>query len=65
MWVGPVLVVVLTEPDSIEKVVKHDELRRRGYLARKVMGPAFRNGLLGTIGDRWRRHPKSYLQLFM
>jgi hypothetical protein len=34
-WVGPVLVVVLTDPDCIESVVKHDKVCSRGYLARK------------------------------
>ena len=58
LWVGPVLVVVLTDPDSIEKVVKHDKLCRRGYLVRMLMGPVFRNGLLSIDGDNWRRHRK-------
>ena len=58
LWIGPVLVVVLTDPDSIEKVVKHDKLSRRGYLARKVLEPAFRKGLLCNDGDKWRRQRK-------
>ena len=58
LWFGPVLVVVLTDPDSIENVVKHDKIGRRGYLARKTMEPVFRNGLFHIDGDEWRRHRK-------
>ena len=43
---GPVLLVVLTDPDSIEIVVKHEKLYSRGYLARKSMEQALHNGLL-------------------
>ena len=58
LWLGPVLVVALTDPDRIEKVVKHDKVGSRGYLARKIMGPVFRNGLLTIDGDKWRTHRK-------
>jgi cytochrome P450 len=58
LWFGPVLAVVLTDPDSIEKVVKHDKIGSRGYLARKILGPVFRNGLITTDGDKWRTHRK-------
>ena len=36
LWLGPLLVVVLTDPDSIESVVKHDKSCSRGYLVRKT-----------------------------
>ena len=62
LWVGPVLVVVLTDPDSIEKVVKHDKLCRRGYLAKKLIEPAFRSGLMEKNSADI---VKSNLQLFM
>ena len=55
---GPVLVVVLTDPDSIEIVVKHDKLCRRGYLAKKLLEKPFRNGLLHLDGEEWRMHRK-------
>jgi cytochrome P450 len=58
LWLGPVLVVALTDPDSIECVVKQDKLLGRGYLVRKLGGPVFRNGLLCIDGDIWRRHRK-------
>jgi hypothetical protein len=32
LWFGPVLVVVLTDPDSIECVVKHDKICSTGYI---------------------------------
>jgi cytochrome P450 len=58
LWFGPVLIVLLTDPDCIESVVKHDKLGSRGYLARKVTEPAFPNGLLNIEGEQWRRHRK-------
>jgi cytochrome P450 len=58
VWVGPVLVVVLTDPDCVESVVKHDKVCSRGYLARKTTEHAFRNGLLHIDGKEWRRHRK-------
>ena len=57
-WFGPVLIVVLTDPDCIESVVKHDKLCSRGNLARKTMEHVFRNGLLHIDGEEWRRHRK-------
>jgi cytochrome P450 len=58
LWFGHVLVVVLTDPDSIASVVKHDILWSRGYLARKSMKQAFGNGLFYIDGNKWRRHRK-------
>jgi hypothetical protein len=43
LWFGPVLVVVLTEPDNIETVVKHDKVGSRGYVARKLLGRVYLN----------------------
>ncbi|GFG32713.1 hypothetical protein Cfor_04165, partial [Coptotermes formosanus] len=56
LWFGPVLIVGLTDPDDVEKVVKHAKVGSRGYLARKMLGPFLRNGLLSTDGDKWRAH---------
>ena len=58
LWIGPVLLVGLTDPDKIEYVVKHDQLLTRGYLIRKLSESVFRNGLLCIDGDKWRRHRK-------
>jgi cytochrome P450 len=58
LWFGPILVVVVTDPDCIESVVKHNKLGTRGYLVRKTGEPAFRNGLLTINGEQWRRHRK-------
>jgi cytochrome P450 len=58
LWFGPVLVVVLTDPDCIESVVKHEKLYSRGYLLRKSMEQAFQNGLIHLDGEEWRRHRK-------
>jgi cytochrome P450 len=55
---GPVLLVVLTDPDCIEIVVKHEKLYSRGYLARKSMEQALHNGLFYIGGEEWRRHRK-------
>jgi cytochrome P450 len=58
LWFGPVLVVVLTDPDCIETVVKHDKSCTRGYLVRKTTEKAFPHGLFYTEEDEWRRHRK-------
>jgi cytochrome P450 len=52
------LVVVLTDPDCIESVVKHDKIGTRGYVARKSVEKAFPNGLFYLDGEEWRRHRK-------
>jgi cytochrome P450 len=56
LWLGPVLFVVVKDPDCIESVVKHDKLGSRGYLARKTTEQVFRNGLINIDGEEWRRH---------
>jgi cytochrome P450 family 4 len=58
VWIGPILVVGLADADNIESVVKHDKLCTRGYIPRKLMKPAFLNGLVNIDGDDWRRHRK-------
>jgi cytochrome P450 family 4 len=58
LWLGPLLVVVLSDPNHIGKVVQHDKVGSRGYLIMKFFEPAFRNGLLSTDGDKWRAHRK-------
>jgi cytochrome P450 len=58
LWIFSVLVVALTDPDSIESVVKQDKLLGTGYLFRKLGESVFRNGLICTDGDKWRRHCK-------
>ena len=58
LWFGPTLVVVLTDPDSIASVVKHDRVCSRGYLMRKSIEQVFRNGLLHIDVEEWRRHRK-------
>jgi cytochrome P450 len=56
--VDPVLVIVFTDPDDVENVVKHDKFYSRGYLVRKSMERSFRNGLVPLEGEIWRRHRK-------
>jgi cytochrome P450 len=58
LWIGPVLIVVVTDPDCIEMVVKHDKLSSRGYLVKKTGEQFFRNGLFIIDGEEWRRHRK-------
>jgi cytochrome P450 family 4 len=58
LWFGPVLVVVLSDPNHIEKVVQHDKIGNKGYLIMKCFEPAFRNGLFVIDGDKWREHRK-------
>jgi hypothetical protein len=44
LWIGPILLVALTDPDAIENLVKHYKFLSRW--------------LLGIEGDIWRRHRK-------
>jgi hypothetical protein len=53
LWFGPVLRVVLTDPDCIESVLKHDKLDSRGYLARKN-----RASIPKWISYYWRKMAK-------
>jgi len=58
LWFGPILVVLPTDPDCIESVMKHDKVGSRGRLVRKSTEQVFRNGLLHIDGEEWRRHRK-------
>ena len=53
LWIGPELIVVLTDPDDIENLVKHDKLLSRGYIVRTLGEPVFRNGLVPLEGEIW------------
>ena len=55
-WFGHLLVVVLTDPDNIENVVKHDKFCCKGYISRNSTEQPFRNGLFHVDGEEWRRH---------
>ena len=58
VWLGPVLVVAITDPDNIDTVVKNDKFCSRGYLAKKSVEKFLGNGLLHLDGKEWRRHRK-------
>jgi cytochrome P450 len=58
LWFGPVLVVVISDADCIESVVKHDKVGSRGYVFRKTVEQVFRNGLFHIDGEEWRKHRK-------
>jgi cytochrome P450 len=58
LWFGPILVVVLTDPDNIETVVKHDKISSKGYVARKLLEQIFRNELICLKVEEWRRRSK-------
>jgi hypothetical protein len=46
IWFGPVQVVLLTDADCIERVVKSDKLSSRRYLLKKPLEQLLRNGRL-------------------
>jgi cytochrome P450 len=54
MWIGPILVVVVTDADVIESVAKQDKLCRSGYRARKSMEKVFGKELLYNDGDNFQ-----------
>jgi cytochrome P450 family 4 len=58
LWLGPQLVIAISDPQHIEKFVAHDKFCTRGSFFRLIMKPMFRNGLLAIDGEIWRKHRK-------
>jgi hypothetical protein len=64
-WIGPLLVIVLTDPESIECVVKQDKLLGSGYLGRKIGQPVLRKDCYTLMETNGEGIVKAYLQLFI
>jgi hypothetical protein len=62
---GPVLIVVPTDPDCIESVVKQDKLCSRGYLFRKAVEKSSEMDFSTLMEKNGEGIVKSYLQLFI
>jgi cytochrome P450 family 4 len=58
LWLGPQLIIAISDPQHIGKLVAHDKFCTRGSFFRLIMKPMFRNGLLAIDGEIWRKHRK-------
>lgn len=58
IWLGPQLIIAISDPRHIEKLVAHDKFCTRGAFFRILMKSMFRNGLLAIDGEIWRKHRK-------
>lgn len=58
IWLGPQLIIAISDPHHIEKLVAHDKFCTRGPFFRILMKSMFRNGLLAIDGEIWRKHRK-------
>ena len=61
---GNHLIIIVTEPDSIERVIANKALVDRIELAKLMLRDTFRNGILINSGDTWRVHRKLLSALF-
>ncbi|XP_069675749.1 cytochrome P450 4C1-like [Periplaneta americana] len=57
-WYGPIPLILLKDPQRIEKLCKQDKVWRRfpDIIDKKVMEPIFKGGILAIEGEEWKRH---------
>ncbi|KAJ4448000.1 hypothetical protein ANN_10010 [Periplaneta americana] len=58
IWGAQKHVVLITDAESIEKIMKNKSLDNRGAYVYKVGKPIFNNGLILSNGKTWRFHRK-------
>ncbi|PSN45114.1 hypothetical protein C0J52_18783 [Blattella germanica] len=58
IWAGPMLFVLISNPDSAEKVIGDKRFENRGWYLYQVGKPIFNNGLIVSRGETWRSHRK-------
>lgn len=60
-----VRVVLINDPSAIKRVLLDNETNyRRGGLQKRMLSAAFRNGLLMTDGEQWRRQRHAVAPMF-
>ncbi|PSN45378.1 hypothetical protein C0J52_07531 [Blattella germanica] len=57
-WLGPILLILVSGPDEIAKIVENDKIGNRGVYSKTILGPMFRNSLLCMDVNSWRPHRK-------
>jgi hypothetical protein len=65
LWLGPVLIVVLADPDNIESVIKQEKICSREYLLNKALENPFEMDCSTSMETNGEGIVKSYLQLFV
>ncbi|XP_010172881.1 cytochrome P450 4V2 [Antrostomus carolinensis] len=63
LWIGPVPVVVLYHPDSVEVILSSSKHIEKSYLY-KFLHPWLGTGLLTSTGDKWRSRRKMITPTF-
>ncbi|XP_069675750.1 cytochrome P450 4C1-like [Periplaneta americana] len=57
-WYGSIPLILLKDPQRIEKLCKQDKVWRRlpDIIDKKVMEPVFKGGVIAIEGEEWKRH---------
>ncbi|NXO69306.1 CP4V2 protein, partial [Phainopepla nitens] len=63
LWIGPVPVLVLYHPDSVEVILSSSKHIEKSYLY-KFLHPWLGTGLLTSTGDKWRSRRKMITPTF-
>ncbi|XP_027759248.1 cytochrome P450 4V2 [Empidonax traillii] len=63
LWIGPVPVMVLYHPDSVEAILNSSKHIEKSYLY-KFLHPWLGTGLLTSTGDKWRSRRKMITPTF-
>ncbi|NWY44096.1 CP4V2 protein, partial [Sylvia atricapilla] len=63
LWIGPVPVMVLYHPDSVEVILNSSKHIEKSYLY-KFLHPWLGTGLLTSTGDKWRSRRKMITPTF-
>jgi cytochrome P450 family 4 len=58
IWLGPQLLVAISDPKDIERLITHDKFCKRGPYFRNIMRRIFSTGLLPIDKETWRKHSK-------
>jgi cytochrome P450 family 4 len=58
VWFGPKLVIVLSDPVDIQRIIGDSKIRNRDYIITKAMLPFIGNGLLAARDELWKVHRK-------
>ncbi|XP_063012090.1 cytochrome P450 4V2 isoform X1 [Melospiza melodia melodia] len=63
LWIGPVPVIFLYHPDSVEAILNNSKHIEKSYLY-KFLHPWLGTGLLTSTGDKWRSRRKMITPTF-
>lgn len=64
IYVGPTLMIHVTQPEDAQKVLAGNRIRDRGPYAMRPLKTLIGNGLVTSTGDYWKAHRKIIEQCF-